>query len=214
MLLEPRWIALVTRITGHPPEPALFSWLVTAYSEPHRRYHNAGHVEHALAEFDGAASLAEHPDEVEFAIWLHDVVYDPQGAENEEKSAQLASEILLAAGVSEAVSARVRDLVLATRHGEPPQTPDARLLVDIDLAILGQSADIFDLYDRNIRQEYSWVPAMEYIAGRSAILRGFLNRPRIYSTERFELMYGLQARENLNRALSALDLLSVGCDHE
>jgi len=206
MLNEHRWIELVTRISGSPPQPATFTRLVEAYSQPHRRYHNVGHIEHCLAEFDGAAKLAESPDAVEFAIWLHDVVYDPKAADNEEKSALLAVEILLAAGGTEATRNRVQDLILATRHNEPPLSQDARLLVDIDLSILGQPPDIYDLYERNIREEYSWVPATAFVAGRSGILRSFLNRPRLYSTERFEAMYGPQAKDNLRRALSALEM--------
>jgi predicted metal-dependent HD superfamily phosphohydrolase len=206
MLNGRRWIELVTRISGRPPQPATFAWLVEAYSQPDRRYHNVGHIEHCLAEFDGAAGLAESPDEVEFAIWLHDVVYDSKAADNEEKSALLASEILVGGGGTEAKCDRVRDLIFATRHNEPPLTQDARLLVDIDLSILGQPPDVYDIYERNIREEYSWVPVAAYLAGRSDILRNFLNRPRLYFTERFEAMYGLQAKDNLRRAISALEM--------
>ena len=78
--------------------------------------------------------------------------------------------------------------------------------MDIDLSILGQPPDVYDIYERSIREEYSWVPAAAYVTGRSDILRSFLSRPRLYFTERFEAMYGLQAKDNLRRALSALEM--------
>jgi predicted metal-dependent HD superfamily phosphohydrolase len=84
------------------------------------------------------------------------------------------------------------------------------LIVDIDLSILGQSAQVFDSYETSIRAEYSWVPETVYVAGRTKILTSFLDRPRVYFTERFENMYGPQAKLNLTRALSILRLPRKG----
>jgi predicted metal-dependent HD superfamily phosphohydrolase len=96
----------------------------------------------------------------------------------------------------------VEALILATRHTERPTTRDAALLVDADLAILGQPPDVFDVYDGQIRAEYSWVPESEYVAGREAVLRRFLDRDSIFTTEVFRARYETQARENLARALA------------
>jgi predicted metal-dependent HD superfamily phosphohydrolase len=204
ILSEHRWIALLERVSGGPSAPGDFALLSDAYSQPHRRYHNLGHIEHCLAEFDRAVGLAERPDEVEMAIWLHDLVYDPRAEDNEEKSALVGREILARAGTAERVVNRIEELILATKHGEPPVSTDARLLVDIDLSILGQPSDVFDSYERNIRLEYSWVAAPAYVAGRSSLLRTFLGRPRFYFTDHFERLYGLQAKANMARALKAL----------
>jgi hypothetical protein len=43
-----------------------------------------------------------------------------------------------------------------------------------------------------------------YVAGRSAVLQGFLDRPRIYHNEWFFYRYESQARANLRHALAAL----------
>jgi len=96
-----------------------FSRLVAAYSEPHRHYHGATHVEHCLREFESSNHLAQQPDEVEFAIWLHDAVYDPRANDNEEQSAQWAIEILCAFGCTSATISRVKGLILATKQHEP-----------------------------------------------------------------------------------------------
>jgi len=204
MLNEKRWIELLDRLTGNPPPDGSFKQLVDAYSEPHRCYHNITHIEHSLAEFDAVMNLCKSPDEVEFAIWLHDVVYDPHASDNEEMSALHAREILSEANCPVTKTSNIQELILATRHIHPPATMDAQLLVDIDLSIFGQMPVIFNKYEENIRAEYSWMSEQAYKLGRSRILRGFLDKPSIYSTDRIEKMYGDQARENITRVLAAL----------
>ena len=86
----------------------------------------------------------------------------------------------------------------------PPEDADAALLVDVDLSILGQSGDRFDQYEEQIRREYDWVEAKAFSAGRSAILKSFLQRPFIYSTEFFRKKYEKPARENLVRSIDRL----------
>jgi predicted metal-dependent HD superfamily phosphohydrolase len=204
MLDKKRWTTLLENLTEICPQEVAFNRIAAAYSEPHRHYHDYNHIEHCLMEFDEVKGLCGSPDEVEFAIWLHDAVYDPKSADNEERSAMLAKEILTDLSCPEPKSNIIRDLILITRHVQEPATPDEQLIVDIDLAILGQPPDIYAIYENNIRAEYSWVPKAAYIEGRSNILRGFLNKHSIYYTERFERLYDNQARVNMAEALIAL----------
>jgi predicted metal-dependent HD superfamily phosphohydrolase len=88
---------------------------------------------------------------------------------------------------------------MATRHDAVPVDADAQLLVDIDLSILGAERERFDEYERQIRAEYAFVPALIFNAKRRQILRSFLDRPRIYSTPAFSVLEAT-ARANLARA--------------
>jgi predicted metal-dependent HD superfamily phosphohydrolase len=115
------------------------------------------HIQHCLREFDAARHLAEHPDCVETALWFHDAVYDSKAKDNEEKSAQLADVAL--AGVDASIFERVRALILIMQHKQPPVTPDEQLVVDCDLAILGQSEQAFDAYEQQIRQDTRGSPS-------------------------------------------------------
>ncbi len=205
MLDNTRWDNLLLRLTGNAPPPDAFDRLVAAYSEPHRHYHTTSHIEHCLAEFDAVADLCDSPDEVEFGIWLHDVVYDPRASDNEEQSARIAGEILGQMNCPPKLITAIRKLILATRHIQQPPTSDARLLVDIDLSMLGQPPDVFGMYERAIRSEYSWVPEESYRIGRSKVLRSFLDKSAIYCTDGFEKKYGRQARENIMKALAVLE---------
>lgn len=206
MLNKTRWNQLLVRLTGNPAPEDSFQRLVAAYAEPQRFYHDSSHIEHCLAEFDMVANLCASPDKVECAIWLHDVIYDPHTSDNEAQSARFAQEMLAQANCAAAISITIQQLILATQHISPPTTPDAQLLVDIDLSILGQPPVVFQTYEENIRAEYAWVAEAAYRIGRAKILQSFLDKPSIYSTDRFNKMYGDQARENLTKALAALTL--------
>lgn len=198
-----RWSSLCARL-GCAALDDRFGTLASAYAEPHRHYHTATHVRECLDLLDGAAHLAARPDELEFAIWLHDAVYGTSRSDNEERSAGLAEGWLRACGVAEPVPGRVRGLVLATRHAAPPEGGDEALLQDIDLAILGSPPERYREYEKQIRREYRWVPGPLFRARRVEILAAFLAREPLYRTAWFRERFEAAARRNLQGALRAL----------
>lgn len=181
---------------------AWFEQLLACYREPHRHYHTLQHLGECLAAFGEARALAARPDEIELALWFHDAIYEVKRADNEARSADWAREALVEAGVDSGAAARVHALIMATRHDAVPQDADARLLVDVDLAILGAAPDRFAEYEAQIRSEYAFVPAWLFRHKRREILRGFQDRPRLYSTPHFHDRLEHRARENLRHALS------------
>jgi predicted metal-dependent HD superfamily phosphohydrolase len=194
------WHAL-WRELGAPPDDALFGRLVAAYSEPQRHYHTLQHLRECLELWQEVRHLAERPAEVEVALWFHDAIYDPTRHDNEERSADWAQQSVAGAGLRDDVAARVHALVMATRHDAVPEDGDARLLVDVDLAILGAAPERFDAFDAQVRREYAHVPEAGFRVGRSSVLRGFLQRPQLYATESFRRRFEARARENLARAI-------------
>jgi len=182
----------------------LYRRLIASYSEPHRKYHTPLHLDECLAKFSGVRSQASHPEEIEVAIWFHDAIYDTKRKDNEEKSAQWARAAMLDAGLSEDRAERVRRLIMTTCHDAIPAGEDAQILVDVDLSILGAAKDRFDEYERQVREEYAWVPDTLFRRERKKILKSFLERPRIYSTQHFRETHEHQARENLRRSLERL----------
>lgn len=171
--------------------------LQQAWAEPQRHYHTTQHLRECLALLEPELHSAQHPGEVELALWFHDAVYDPKGKDNEARSADWACQALVQAGADEAVQQRVRALIMATCHDAEPVDPDACLLVDIDIAILGAEPARFAEYDAQVRAEYRWVPGWLYRRKRKQVLAGFLARPAIYGTERFRARLEERARENL-----------------
>ncbi|CAM2065413.1 hypothetical protein SCOR_08535 [Sulfidibacter corallicola] len=201
--LAPRWADLWQSLT-HDPGRDLFEALVKAYTEPHRAYHDLSHVSACLTALDEARDLAQDPKQVEIAIWFHDAIYRTTGSDNELKSARWAASELIRSGVARGFAERVSELIQATVHRAQVEDDDARLLVDIDLGILGQPPEIYDRYERDIRQEYRLVPGFLFRCKRAEILEGFLARPRIYNTDFFFQRWEKPARDNLTRAIAAL----------
>ncbi|ANM31618.1 hypothetical protein ABI59_21755 [Acidobacteria bacterium Mor1] len=196
-----RW-NLFTERWGTEPDDEAFAELHAAYSESHRKYHSAAHIEDCLDQFDQAVELAEHPLEIETAIWFHDAIYEPMSSDNELKSAQWADRWLRSVGAGEEPRQRVHHLIMATLHTTGELVGDAALMVDIDLSILGREPEVFARYENAIRQEYRWVPGPLFRRKRVEILKSFLDRPRIYALEHFQARYEQQARKNLERVIA------------
>jgi predicted metal-dependent HD superfamily phosphohydrolase len=184
-----QWNALWTRVGATDDGRAVWAELERLYGEPHRAYHNLEHIGHCLVEFEAVRALAESPDAVELAIWFHDAIYDTHAKDNEEQSGTLARRFLGGAKVGAEFVELVESLILATKHSAPPTSADAGLLVDIDLAILGQPCGRYARFEDEIRNEYAWVAPADFAAGRSAVLRRFLERPQIYSSATFRVRY-------------------------
>lgn len=141
--------------------------------------------------------LAERPGEVAISLWFHDAIYEVKGKLNEQQSADWAVQVLQASSASDGAQQRIERLIMATKHDASPQQSDEKLLVDIDLSILGATPERFAEYDRQIRAEYGWVPGFIYKMKRKDVLKSFLARPYIYSTSFFRDRYEQQARINL-----------------
>ena len=149
-------------------------------------------------------SSCTRPALVEMALWFHDAVYDPKAGDNEERSADLAALALSDFGASAASIERVRHLIMLTKTHQPSDDADEALLIDIDLAILGQSVERFDQYEEQIRFEYSWVPEEVYREKRAEVLRGFLIRDQIFVTEPMRQRFERSAKDNLARVVTQL----------
>ncbi|GII26052.1 HD domain-containing protein [Planosporangium mesophilum] len=194
-----RWRALLPGADGLGQE------LIARWSEPHRRYHTRHHLAAVLAVIDRYADLAPDADAVRLAGWFHDAVYDPRSGDNEERSAELASNRLPAAGVPAArVAETVRLVRLTAGHTVADGDADGALLADADLAILAADRDAYDRYAAAIRREYAHVPEAAFRAGRSGVLEGLLALPALYRIVPHREEWEVRARANLERELSSL----------
>lgn len=186
---------------GLSSSPALFGTLMTAWAEPQRHYHSLQHLAECIAWFEREKDAAERPAEIALALWFHDAIYDVHAHDNEERSADWARDALIAAGVSVDAAARIHSLILATRHDAVPEGHDAKLLVDIDLSVLGAQTDRFDEYERQIRAEYAHVPPEVFEPRRRNILRHFFDRDPLYTTPGMHAACEAQAKRNLRKAI-------------
>ncbi|MGD0191347.1 MAG: N-methyl-D-aspartate receptor NMDAR2C subunit [Rhizomicrobium sp.] len=202
-LLKLAWRQCFRDLGGSEPPPCARNELFARYSEPHRSYHTLQHLEECFGWLEQTRALAEHPGEVAFALFFHDAIYDTHASDNEQLSAELAAGVLDEYVRGDADPERVRALIMATKHDGVPVGPDACLLVDVDLSILGAAPERFDEYEQQVRREYAWVAPDAFRTGRRKILEQFLSRPSIYSAPFFAERLEAAARSNLKRSLGS-----------
>jgi predicted metal-dependent HD superfamily phosphohydrolase len=186
---------------GTNSDQNLFQSIYSHYAEPTRQYHTLQHLGECLDLLESVMDLATHPAEIEMSLWFHDAIYNTASQDNEAQSALWARVELSKAGVLSEKIDRIQSMIMATCHTALPITSDECLLVDIDLAILGSSAERFAEYEQQIRAEYNFVPETIFNQKRQEILQGFLDRSTIYSTEYFQDKLELLARDNINRSI-------------
>jgi predicted metal-dependent HD superfamily phosphohydrolase len=196
-----RWTDDWARL-GLTGDAALLERLLASHAGPGRHYHTLQHLSECLSLFAEVAHLAARPGEAAIALWFHDAIYVPRAPDNEARSAAWAAEALRGAGADQSVVARLHALIMATADHKPHGDQDARLVIDIDLAILGSAPARFAEYEQQVRAEYAVVPVDVYQQKRGALLASFLARPALYSTPELHARLETQARINLRHAIA------------
>lgn len=189
---------------GLGADDAGFGRLCAQYAEPQRRYHDLRHIEACLSVFDGLRHLAERPSEVATALLFHDVIYQPLASDNEARSAAQMRAMLADAHLD--ALDRIEAAILCTQHHDRPPSPDAALVLDIDMSILAEPPDVFDAYEDAVRAEYAVIDDASFASGRSAFLRATLEGAAIFHTPELAARWDEAARANLRRALDRWNL--------
>ncbi|MDO3399652.1 metal-dependent phosphohydrolase [Mycolicibacterium neoaurum] len=199
-----QWQALLGRHTTSPEIGAAGAALLNRWSEPHRRYHDQGHLEGVLLATDQLAGHADDPDAVRLAAWFHDAVY--AGApDDEENSALLAESELAALDVDAAMVAEVGRLIRMTAEHNPAETDrNGQVLSDADLAVLALEPQEYRNNTAKVRAEYGHVSDADFRAGRARIIRSLLAEPSLYRTPDGRRLWEAAARRNLESELAAL----------
>jgi predicted metal-dependent HD superfamily phosphohydrolase len=198
-----RWSALCRSIHATRNVREIFDRLVSEYRD--RPYHNLDHVSQCLREFDRLAKLAKDPHALESALWFHDAIYDSRANDNEERSAQLATDGLARMGVTGQFPLAVQSLILLTKHNRKPKGMDQSIIIDVDLSILGQQPDVFDRYEAGVRKEYAWLSDDEFWPKRKTFLKNLLARDTLYHTDLCLEKYEAAARRNLQRSIDRIE---------
>ena len=204
--LHARFDALWARTVGTPCAAA-WRALDAGYDAPERHYHGWPHVAALLAGHD---TVREEPDfasldadAIDLAIVFHDAVYDIARAANEARSADLLRAQAGPAAAEARICAAAAMIRATAAHG-PSADPATRLLLDLDLAVLGAPPVAYAAYAAAIRREYAAVPEAAWRVGRAGILDRFLARSRLYQTDLFHGRLEAAARTNLAAEVDAL----------
>lgn len=181
-----------------------FDELIRFYSSDARQYHGLPHIVKLLRLLEEYKFYIQDEDVVFLAIWFHDAIYSTWRNDNEEKSAFWAKETLRESTMSPENIEKVVQYIEATKTHESNNDSDLNFFLDFDLSILGSDDTIYDVYARQIREEFSLTPSFMYKRGRRKVLTNLLERPHIYKTTVFQMKFEAKARENIQRELKNL----------
>ncbi len=162
----------------------------------------------AMAE-EVSHALSDKPAFI-LAILFHTAIFDRANPEAEAQSIRVMHRHL-GRTLPRHMLARAETLIHAVLRQEAPETDDpglradAALLLDMDNAVLGETAARFDAFEAANRHEYAHLPDDRYRAGRIAALQMLLWRDRIYHTDRYWLEREKRARRNIEYALVQLE---------
>lgn len=199
--LKPRFYKLFYE-NCHSIAETYWQDLVCSYTK--RSYHNLNHLGYMFNMLDIYTSHTGYKsNDIELAIFAHDLVYDTKKDDNELQS---ANKVLSWYGLKYNKPNEVLiNLILSTSPNRTPTTKDEALLKDLDLSILGTFVPfLFQNYKNGIQQEYHSYSKEEYLKGRFDFLNNMLSKNRIYSTEFFYNNFENQAKENIIQELFIL----------
>ena len=188
-------------------EEKVWSIIEAHYCEPHRFYHTLQHIFDLINVLSPLKSKISDQNAILLAVVFHDIIYDPSSSRNEENSALLFEELLSASLDKRLVEKVVKYIIATKSHKTSDQTDeDLLLFLDCDMSILGRSRDEYELYARQIRQEYIHVDTILFNSGRSGFLKTVLaNEGCIFITAEFQLMMEKNARENIKWEIDMLE---------
>ena len=193
------------RLAGDSPTSRTeWAAVVAAWSEPHRRYHDLGHLAAVLGLVGELAAAATDPDAVRLAAWYHDVVYDPRRGDNEQVSAERARAGLRSLVPPARVEEVSRLVLLTGGHDPAPDDENGAVLCDADLAVLAGPPEAYAAYASAVREEYGHLSDAEFTTGRTAVLQHLLALPALYRLPAVADGWTPRARANLAAELSLL----------
>jgi predicted metal-dependent HD superfamily phosphohydrolase len=187
-----------------PAADAALEALLRRHLAPGRHYHDVRHVRWVVRHvLDLADDSVSDLGAVVAAAFFHDAVYGG-GGDDERASAELAERTLTELGWHPDRCARVAQLVMTTTHRTPPADWDGAVLVAADLAVLAAAPTVYADYVRSVRNEYGHLDERAWRAGRTDVLRAFLERPTIFPAELGLDSWERRARANLTAEAAAL----------
>mgnify|MGYP002784365018 FL=1 len=179
-------------------------YLHAQYSGVDRHYHNVNHIVSMLDGFESLKTKFEQPAAAELAIFFHDVIYDSARSDNEEKSAIKMKELLSGKVDGEILDAAALSIEATKKHAATTNQ-DTNLLIDLDMAILGQPWVVYERYAKGVMQEYLPVYGEEeYRQGRQKLfLEPTIAHGDIFLTDNFKYL-NQPAIRNMQREVEIL----------
>ncbi|CAG0883952.1 unnamed protein product [Darwinula stevensoni] len=213
--LREKWDSLKSEISSEEIMDKWWNILLTHYEDESRHYHTFTHIHHLFQLMEEHDDKISNREAVSFAIFFHDIIYNPQAGDNEEQSADKFHLFAEEAGIEKdsALYKQVTELIRLTATHMTEEhtaewtfgTEDKHYFLDMDMAVLGSSPEEYLKYAANICKEYAFLPQDAYQKLRAKVLRVFLKIPNIYATREFRKRFEKQARKNIEAEIVSLE---------
>ncbi len=174
-----------------------FGQLFKNYTDIKRVYHHITHVIHLLKLLDEYALRINNNEVLYFAIWYHNAVFYARRNNSFELSAALAKEKLTKARLPAEMTEKIERYILAVKEYISDGTNDLNYFLDFDLSIYASDRTIYEVYVRQLREEWHFYPSFLLRARRKKFLSDLLEKNFIYNTEEFRTSSEKIARDNI-----------------
>ena len=176
--------------------------LLARWSEAHRKHHTVSHL-HEMLDAIGVladAGLEFDREAVELAAWFHDAIYEIGRDDNEDRSAELALELLASSPIRDEVARLVR---VTKTHTVATDDINGAVLSDADLSVLGSEPLRYRAYAGAVREEYADVPDGVFKPARAQVLSALLDG-RLFHTAAARERWEERARRNIAEEIAEL----------
>lgn len=187
--------------------PFFNAFILSYYQEPHRSYHDERHID----EMTGLASRMGFAltNEQLLAVWFHDIVYVPGSPHNEVVSAGLMRTIVAQNDAAfraafDGVDLGLAETIILDTRKHAATHEQSRLVLDLDMAIMGSSPERYADYVQGIRYEFSAFSQDAFFDGRAKFLKSIL-QTRFFNLDTFHDKFDAIAQKNIQA-----ELLSMG----
>lgn len=186
----------------------LLNKVFDAYESKDRHYHNIEHLVHCIQElkwFLGNNEITVNTEELFLAILFHDIVYGARAEKSDEELSAIDFETFSKSiSYDDDKTQFVVNLIMSTAHFSDKKiihNYEVDLLKEIDLAILGQSMQVYNNYVKNVRKEYSYLNDTVFNTGRANVLKKFLADGNLFNILEH---YNFSSIRNMNEELKGL----------
>lgn len=176
--------------------------LLARWSESHRKHHTVTHLHETLNAIGELADAGIQFDReaVELAAWFHDAIYEIGRDDNEERSAELARELLASSPIRDEVA---RLVLLTKTHAVADDDINGAVLCDADLSVLGSTPHRYRTYAQAVRAEYADIPDGVFKPARAQVLSSLLEGP-LFHTEPGRSRWEESGRRNVADEIAEL----------
>lgn len=157
-------------------QPLLDKWeiqhnatdLLALWNAPHRKYHTTTHLTDLVDQIQHYPDLDQiQRDMLLLTALYHDIIYDPQRNDNEEKSAALFLDAIETPAPNHW---QVAYMILDTAYHKS-SSPLSAIFSAMDMAIVTRPYNELLEWEKGIAYEYSFLPIEIYIEKRTAFLQ-------------------------------------------